>query len=142
MHLNKMSEATKEEVSFIDDKIIQYNLSKMNNVDKELFKDIKFVIKDDSGKILAGIVGQKYYCNAAYIDLLWVDEESRGLGLGSQLLNQFESIARELNCMMVHLDTFDFQAPIFYEKNGYELYGTLTDNPIGHKRFYYTKKLI
>jgi ribosomal protein S18 acetylase RimI-like enzyme len=142
METNKICEASKEEVGFIDNKIIEYNLLKMNAENKELFTDINFVIKDDSGKILAGIVGQKYYCNAAYIDLLWVDNEIRGKGLGSKLLNQFESKARELDCIMIHLDTFDFQAPSFYEKNGYQLYGTLIDNPIGHKRFYYNKKLI
>jgi ribosomal protein S18 acetylase RimI-like enzyme len=142
MEIENMSVATKEEINFIDDKIIEYNLSKMQNVSQDLFESISFVIKDDDGKILAGIVGQKYYCNAAYIDVLWVDNEMRGTGLGSKLLTQFENVARELNCILIHLDTFDFQAPNFYEKHGYYLYGTLTDNPLGHKRFYYSKKLI
>jgi GNAT superfamily N-acetyltransferase len=142
MSINTISEPTKEEVAFIDERVIQYNLSKINTVDKELFKAINFIVKDKNEKIIAGITGQKYYCNAAYIDLLWVAEEVRGQGLGSQLLNKFEGLARQLNCFMVHLDTFDFQAPAFYEKYGYTLYGTLNDNPIGHKRFYYNKILI
>jgi hypothetical protein len=39
------------------------------------------------------------------------------------------------------LDTFDFQARGFYERNGYELFGTLDDCPPGHKRYYLKKAL-
>jgi GNAT superfamily N-acetyltransferase len=141
MSINTITIPTKEEVNIIDDKIIAFNLSKMSPVSEPLFSDIKFVIKDENNNLLAGIVGTKYYCNAAYIDVLWVDEANRGKGLGLQLLNKFEEAARDQNCFMIHLDTFDFQAPDFYIKNGYSLYGTLENNPVGHKRFYFCKTL-
>jgi hypothetical protein len=40
-----------------------------------------------------------------------------------------------------HLDTFSFQAPGFYHKHGYRVFGELPDFPPGHRRYYLTKDL-
>ena len=82
------------------------------------------------------------YCwNVAYIDTLCVDEAYRGKGLGAKLLAEVESAAKEKGCYLIHLDTFDFQAKEFYEKQGYEVFGVLEDCPKRHCR-YYLKKVI
>jgi hypothetical protein len=41
----------------------------------------------------------------------------------------------------VFLDTFSFQAPGFYQKLGYRVFGELVDFPPGHTRQYLTKRL-
>jgi GNAT superfamily N-acetyltransferase len=138
---NTITKPSNDEVKFLDEKIIEFNFSKVPQTDENIFIEINFVLKDENDKILGGIVGQKYYWNTAYIDVLWVDAAVRGKGIGTQLINKFEETALELNCLMIHLDTFDFQAPAFYKKLGYTLYGTLNDNPAGHKRFYFSKLL-
>ena len=38
------------------------------------------------------------------------------------------------------LDTFAFQAPAFYEKQGYTLFGTIEDLPPGHARYFLQKR--
>ena len=82
------------------------------------------------------------YCwNVAYIDTLCVDEAYRGKGLGAKLLAEVESAAKEKGCYLIYLDTFDFQAKEFYEKQGYELFSTLDDCPKRHCR-YYLKKIV
>lgn len=63
-----------------------------------MFIKINFIIKNDEGQIIGGIVGTKYFLQVASIDLLWVDEGQRGKGLGTQLMNLFEEKAKELNC--------------------------------------------
>lgn len=40
------------------------------------------------------------------------------------------------------LDTFDFQAEGFYLKHGYQTIGEIMDFPKGHRRTYFSKKLI
>ena len=80
------------------------------------------------------------YCwNVAYIETLWVDESHRGQGLGAKLLAEVENTAKEKGCYLIHLDTFDFQAKEFYEKQGYVVFGVLEDCPKGHCRYYLKK---
>jgi GNAT superfamily N-acetyltransferase len=141
MEYEVITEPTESEIAFIDNELVNYNLSKLGDFGELSDKAVNLVIKDETGKIIAGLLGKKYYMKAAYIDVLWVDETQRAKHLGTKLLKKFEEFAKETGCFMIHLDTFDFQAPKFYEKHGYRLYGTLNDNPVGHKRFYYYKIL-
>ncbi|GAQ00024.1 hypothetical protein NIES2104_65890 [Leptolyngbya sp. NIES-2104] len=39
------------------------------------------------------------------------------------------------------MDTFSFQAPEFYQKLGYTVFGELPDFPIGHRRLFLKKVL-
>ena len=68
-------------------------------------------------------------------------EEYRKMGYGAQLLQELEKVAKEEKCSMIHLDTFDFQAKGFYEKNGFEVFGTLENCPPGHARYYMKKEI-
>ena len=56
-------------------------------------------------------------------------------------MQQGEAIARADGCVGVWLDTYEFQARGFYEKLGFDLFGTLDDHPIGQKRFFLRKQL-
>ena len=76
-----------------------------------------------------------------FVRNLWVSAEHRGTGLGSRLIERAELYAQEQGCVGSHLDTFDFQARPFYERLGYEVFGTLTDFPPGHTRFFLRKRL-
>jgi GNAT superfamily N-acetyltransferase len=75
---------------------------------------------------------------------LWLPESLRGDGLGTEVLYQAEAEeeARKRGCTNAHLDTFDFQALSFYQKNGYGLFGKLDGYPTGHQRYFLTKRLI
>ena len=57
------------------------------------------------------------------------------------MLAMAEQEALRRGCHHAHLDTLDFQAPAFYEKLGYTLWGTLEDLPLGHQRYFYQKEL-
>jgi len=54
---------------------------------------------------------------------------------------QAEQTARERGCRYCFLDTFSFQAPAFYQKQGYNEAFTLNDYPLTGKRHYFTKIL-
>jgi len=41
----------------------------------------------------------------------------------------------------IYLDTFSFQAPAFYQRHGYQVFGTLPDFTPGHQRYFFTKQL-
>lgn len=45
------------------------------------------------------------------------------------------------NARHAYLDTFSFQAPGFYQRAGYRVFGELPDFPAGHRRYFMTKEL-
>jgi ribosomal protein S18 acetylase RimI-like enzyme len=92
------------------------------------------------GAVVGGLVGATFY-GWLYVSLLWVKEELRGQGHGHQLLTQAEQEARRRGAKSAFLDTFSFQAPDFYRKNGYQVFGVLQGFPEGHQRYYLKKEL-
>ena len=75
------------------------------------------------------------------MSVLWVDEAYRKQGLGSKVLGAVESEVKGNGCTIILLDTFDWQAKDFYEKNRYSVFGELKDCPKGHSRYYMSKSL-
>lgn len=105
------------------------------------FQRLCYILKNPAGEIVGGILGELYW-GWFYIDLLWVEEELRGQGFGHSLLARAEEEARQRGAGHVYLDTFSFQAPDFYEKHGYQVFGELQDYPPGHTRTFMTKALL
>ena len=52
-----------------------------------------------------------------------------------------EEVARARGCVGVWLDTFGFQAPGFYLRQGYTKLGELPDYPAPHVRQFFAKRL-
>jgi GNAT superfamily N-acetyltransferase len=101
---------------------------------------ICYVIHDPDAAIVGGVIAVVYW-DWLYVDLMWLKEALRGQGYGSRLLTMAEEAARERGAKHAYLDTFSFQAPGFYEKRGYEVFGELKDFPQGHQRYFMTKEL-
>lgn len=101
---------------------------------------VKFVVRDSAGTVVGGILGHTRW-RWLYIAKLWIDESARGRGLGTRLMAAAEDLARSRGCTDVSLDTFDYQARPFYEKLGYELFGTLEGYPPGSRQYYLRKRL-
>ena len=89
---------------------------------------ITFVVKDDDGEPAAGIDGWEWG-GACYVSSLWVRDDRRGEGIGSALMDAFESEARRLGCRQIVLETHSFQAPGFYERHGFVRSGEVAGYP-------------
>ena len=103
-------------------------------------KNLCFVLETPEGEILGGVIGATHW-DWLYINLMWVRDDLRGHGYGKALLALAEKEARQRGAKQSYLDTFSFQAPGFYKKQGYEVFGQLDDFPTGHQRFYLKKTL-
>jgi GNAT superfamily N-acetyltransferase len=91
-------------------------------------------------EIVGGLYGSTLF-SYLRIDLLFVPESMRGIGIGRQLMTEAEAEAVRRGCHAASLDTFSFQARGFYERLGYSVFGILDDCPLGHSRIYLTKRL-
>jgi GNAT superfamily N-acetyltransferase len=108
--------------------------------DDSAWQPLLFCVRDPAGALRGGIAGYAWggwLC----ITMLWVHEGVRGQGMGSQLLAAAEAYGREHGCASAYLSTFEFQAPAFYRKRGYELFGELPDCPRGHAYYFLRKRL-
>jgi GNAT superfamily N-acetyltransferase len=103
-------------------------------------KNLCFVVQGPDGEIVGGVIGATYW-DWLYVNLMWLKAELRGCGFGSQLLLAAEAEARQRGAKHAYLDTFSFQAPEFYKKYGYEVFGVLEDFPAGHRRYFLKKEL-
>ena len=92
--------------------------------------------RDEQNTIVGGLIanlqpGWKWMT----VHRLWIDEAFRGAGIGRRLLQAAEEEARKSGCLYVAVDTMEFQARGFYEKQGYSVYGVQEDYPAGHRKF-------
>ncbi|VVN36767.1 Acetyltransferase [Pseudomonas fluorescens] len=114
-----------------------YNAAQAGEGHSEL---LALLVRDDHDVVLGGLYGRFFY-QWMFIELLSVPEQARGQGMGSQLMQMAEDLAREKHCLGIWLDTFDFQAPDFYRKLGFSAVGQIDDYPPGHQRYFMQKRL-
>jgi GNAT superfamily N-acetyltransferase len=97
-------------------------------------------VEDEAGNVIAAISGHTWG-GCCDVSLLWVHEAHRGQGVGRALLQAAAAEARSRGCNQMMLSTHSFQAPLFYEKLGYQRVATIPDYPNGHAKLYYVKRL-
>lgn len=97
-------------------------------------------LRDGDGGLLGGLTGRSGG-GWLFVEYFWLPEAQRGRGLGSLLIGSAEQEAAARGCVGVWLDTFSFQAPDFYRRHGYEVFGEIEDYPAGHRRFFMRKRL-
>ncbi|MBX3673297.1 MAG: GNAT family N-acetyltransferase [Burkholderiales bacterium] len=97
-------------------------------------------LRDAGGAVAGGLWGSTAY-GWLFTQLLAVPEQSRGRGLGRQILSLAEAEAIKRGCHAAWLDTFEFQAKAFYERMGYSCFATLPDYPKGYSRYFMRKEL-
>lgn len=85
---------------------------------------VQFRAADADGNLCGGLVGSEVQ-GWFFVKYLAVKADLRGQGAGAKLLAAAEQLARERGLAGVYLDTFDFQAPRFYLREGYVEMGRL-----------------
>ena len=133
----RLENTESQKSQIIGDLIRSYNRSKREVAESE---PLNLYVEDEHGEIMAGLVADTFG-NWLEIEYLFVKEDLRGQGIGSQLLHQAESEAKKRNCRFAFVNTYQFQAPAFYQKHGYQEVFTLKDYPCTGQRHYYQKEL-
>ena len=133
----RLENTESQKSQIIGDLIRSYNRSKREVAESE---PLNLYVEDEHGEIMAGLVAETFG-NWLEIEYLFVKEDLRGQGIGSQLLQQAESEAKMRNCRFAFVNTYQFQAPTFYQKQGYKEVFILKDYPYTGQRHYYQKDL-
>jgi GNAT superfamily N-acetyltransferase len=97
-------------------------------------------VDSNTGAVLGGITGRTSL-GLLFIDLFFLPDECRGNGLGTRLLAAAEDEARRRGCRAGVLYTISFQAPGFYTRNGWKVFGEIPCDPPGTSRVFLSKDL-
>jgi uncharacterized protein (DUF924 family)/GNAT superfamily N-acetyltransferase len=123
---------------FIIDQLDAHNLAATG---VSTYYPVGIFLKSARGEWLGGLTGT-LWGGWLHVRILWVDRAARGQGNGARLLQVAEDYAIERGCFAATLETHSFQARPFYERCGYQIFGTLEDYPPGHSKFFLRKQLV
>lgn len=104
-----------EEIQILNDGISEQAKAKKGMRQLDFFA---FFIRDGNQKILGGCAGDNMY-GCLYVGQLWVDQQIRGKGFGTQLMKNAEELAIKSGCHFIAVNTFDWEALDFYKKLGF-----------------------
>jgi len=115
-----------------------FNASKANgDTPNYLF----IAVRNSEGGVVGGLVGATYL-GWLQVQAVWMSDELRGHGYGTQLMQAAESEAVRRQCPRIFLETLSFQALAFYEKRGYRVVSQIPDFPPGGCRYALTKEIV
>ena len=104
-------------------------------------RDLSIAIRDpDSSVPVGGLLGRTAG-GWLGIELLFVPEALRGMGLATKLVAMAEEEAARRGCHSAWIDTLNPKACDLYRRLGYEIFGELKDYPVGGSRVFLQKKL-
>jgi GNAT superfamily N-acetyltransferase len=93
-------------------------------------------LKDEAGKTLG-----RTSLGLMFIETFYLPKTERGAGIGSKILAMAEEEGRRRGCKSAVLYTISFQAPEFYKRHGWQVFGQIPCDPPGTSRIFLTKVL-
>lgn len=126
-----------DDARVLDDILEEHNFSQTSARRSML----AILLRDSDDRIVGGVIGKTAW-GLLYIQTLSVQSRFRGQGYGARLLAAAEQEGIARGCHWAHLHTMSFQAPAFYEKQGYTIFEVLEGVPNEYKRYLLKKHLI
>jgi len=118
------------QVEALEERLYAFNAGRSGHDDAA---PLAFVAEAD-GKLIGAAAGFTWG-GVCELRQVWVDDAHRGAGLGRALVRKAIAEAGERGCSAVFLTTYDFQAPAFYAKLGFETVAAIVGKPRGHTEF-------
>jgi GNAT superfamily N-acetyltransferase len=123
----------------IRDGLSAYNCEKAGYRDQ---RPLAILVSDpETGEVVGGLLGGTSF-GLLRIDRFFLPEKLRKQGLGSRIIKAAEEEGARRGCSRALLSTLSFQAPGFYQRQGWQVLGRIDCDPPGHTRFLMTKKLV
>ena len=126
-----------EDWQWFEDKINLFNMQITGYND---YRPLVIFLHDPMGAIIAGLSAFTWGGTLRVL-YLWVDENWRRHGFGTQLLVVAEQEALARGCEQAVVETHSFQAPLFYPQKGYTVCGVIEDYPLGYRQIVFQKRL-
>ena len=129
--------AAPEDVRTVQRGLREFNVRYIGDPNEQ---PVTIFLRSSDGEVVGGLLGDIRW-RWMYVARVWISEAFRGRGYGVALMKAAEEQAISAGCLGIHLDTFEYQARPFYEKLGYEVFGTLDDYPPNYRQYHLAKRL-
>ncbi|MGS0622530.1 GNAT family N-acetyltransferase [Ralstonia sp. VS2407] len=130
--------ADEESIQIIGSGLNHFNDQHVGYGDRQ---PLAVLVRDpQSGEVVGGASGRTSL-GMLFLDLFHLPETLRGIGIGTEVLRRFEEEGRRRGCRSAVLYTISFQAPEFYERNGWVRFGEVPCDPPGTNRIFLSKML-
>ena len=116
-----------------DAEVIENGIAAYSEAYEQKYERVDFFKKlvDKDGGFAAGVIADAEKGGNGFVNALFVEEPLRRQGLGTYLLKEAETLAKENDAAMILTTAGDWNVG-FFQKNGYLLRGELKDVPKGH----------
>ena len=130
--------ADDESIQIIGNGLNRFNDQHVGYGDRQ---PLAVLVRDpQSGDVVGGVSGRTSL-GMLFLDLFHLPETLRGMGIGTEVLRRFEEEGRRRGCRSAVVYTISFQAPQFYERNGWVRFGEVPCDPPGTSRIFLSKTL-
>jgi GNAT superfamily N-acetyltransferase len=130
---------TSDDIARISDALDDFNVQETGIADG---RRLAVLVQDpETGAVVGGLTGRTSM-GLMFVDLFHLPPTLRGGGLGGRILGAAEDEARARGCRAGVLYTISFQAPGFYLKHGWRVFGEIACDPPGTSRIFMTKNLV
>jgi GNAT superfamily N-acetyltransferase len=127
-----------EDVATIADGLDAFNVQESGTADR---RPLAVFVKDAASKRVVGGLTGRSSLGLLFVDLFYLPPALRRSGIGSDVLRQAEDEGRRRGCRTAVVYTISFQAPGFYERHGWRVFGEVPCDPPGTSRVFLTKDL-
>jgi len=122
--------------NFFDKHFMEYSLNKIN-INSNYHQ---FIHASYNNEELIGAIRCSIMYKVMNIELLIIDPKYRKLGIGKSLYNMVVDYAKELNCTMITVETFNFQAVEYWKNKGFKI-DFVRNGYNGNSLYYFSKDI-
>jgi uridine kinase len=106
----------------------------------EKFDPVAFIASNEKSSFIGAVVIELFW-GALHVKYVYVEDEYRGCGIATKLMEQALSYGRDNQCPFAFVETMSFQALSFYQKMGFVLEFTRSGYKHGTSFHYLSKNL-
>ena len=121
---------------FIGDGLNAFNDAVVGYADR---LPLHVIVRDSTSNDIVGGISGSTSLGLLFVNLVYLPENLRGSGMGARMMAMAEDEARRRGCKAGVLYTISFQAPGFYQRLGWRVFGDIPCDPPGTSRVFLTK---
>jgi len=136
INYKRIEKSDTEIINFFDKHFMEYSLNKIN-MDSNYHQ---FIYASYNDTELIGAIRCSIMYKVMNIELLIIDPRFRKLGIGKSLYEMVVKYAKELNCTMITVETFNFQAVDYWKNKGFKM-DFVRNGYNGNSLYYFSKDI-